>query len=45
MASRHYFLGDEVNFESIQLTLSVAEIYLRVHNEDMIEFLSQKDAE
>jgi len=36
---RHYFLGDEVIFESINLTLSVEEIYSRVLNEDMLEFL------
>jgi Uma2 family endonuclease len=41
--SKHYFLGDEVSFESIDLTLSVEDIYRRVHNEDMIEFLSQKN--
>ena len=39
--SKHYFLGDEITFESIDLTLSVEEIYLRVHNEDMIEYLNQ----
>jgi len=39
---RHYFLGDQVNFESINLTLSVEEIYSRVKNEDMLEFLAQK---
>ena len=33
--SSHYFLGDEVYFESIDLTLSVADIYARVNNEDM----------
>ena len=40
---KHYFLGDEVTFQSIDLTLLVEDIYLRVHNEDMIEFLSQKE--
>jgi Uma2 family endonuclease len=40
--SKHYFLGDEVTLEAIDLTLSVEEIYLRVHNEDVIEFLNQK---
>ncbi len=39
---KHYFLGDEIHFESIDLTLSVEDIYLRVHNEEMLEFLSQK---
>ncbi len=40
---KHYFLGDEVSFESIELTLFVEEIYHRVHNEDMIEFLNMKN--
>jgi len=40
---RHYFLGDQVNFESINLTLPVEEIYSRVKNEDMLEFLAQKN--
>jgi len=39
---KHYFLGDEVFFESIDLILSVEEIYSRVHNEDMLEFLKAK---
>ena len=38
---RHYFLGDQVHFESINLPLSVEEIYSRVKNEDMLEFLAQ----
>lgn len=33
-----YFLDDTVTFDSIGLTLSVAEIYDRVENEDMNEF-------
>jgi len=37
---KHYFLGDEVTFESIGLTLSVEEIYRRVQNEDMADFLN-----
>lgn len=37
---RHYVLGDQVHFESIDLTLSVAEIYERVQNEDMTAFLA-----
>lgn len=39
---RHYFLGDDITFEAIGLTLPVEEIYARVHNEDMVEFLSLK---
>lgn len=36
-----YFLGDEVTFESIGLTLSVADIYQRVENEEMQEYWQQ----
>lgn len=37
--SEHYFLDDEVFFKSIDLHLSVAEIYERVENSDMQLFL------
>lgn len=37
---KHYFLGDLITFTSIGLTLPVAEIYHRVQNEDMLEFLA-----
>ena len=40
---KHYFLGDEVTFKSIELTLTVEEVYHRVNNEDMIEFLNKKN--
>lgn len=40
--SKHYFLGDDISFESIGLTLSVEAIYDRVYNEDMLEFLAVK---
>jgi Uma2 family endonuclease len=40
--SRHYFMGDDVTFESIGLILSVEEIYHRVKNEDVTEYLNQK---
>lgn len=42
--SEHYFLGDEVRFESIDLTVPVEIIYSRVANEEMTEFLAQKMA-
>ena len=42
---KHYFLGDDITFEAIGLTLSVEEIYLRVNNEDMTEFLSKQAEE
>lgn len=41
---RHYALGDEIYFESIDLTLSVAEIYYRVTNKDMTAFLANEQA-
>lgn len=37
--SAHYFLGDEAVFESLDLKIAVEEIYRRVMNEDMQEFL------
>lgn len=40
--SEYYFLGDSVAFESIGLTLTVEEIYDRVDNRDMNEFLEKK---
>jgi Uma2 family endonuclease len=40
--SNHYFLGDEVRFESIDLTLPVSEIYRWVENEDMVAFLAEQ---
>ena len=39
---KHYYLGDDVSFESIDLRLSVEAIYQRVHNEDMLEYLVAK---
>lgn len=40
--SEHYFLGDEVFFESLDLKLPVEEIYSRVDNDDMQAFLQNK---
>ena len=39
---RHYFLGDEITFESIDLSLAVEDIYSRVNNSDMNDFLASK---
>jgi Uma2 family endonuclease len=38
--SHHYFLGDDVTFDSVGLVLSVADIYQRVENEDVSSFLA-----
>ena len=37
--SSHYFMGDEVTFESLGLSLSVEDIYFRVDNDDVKSFL------
>lgn len=42
---RHYFLGDDITFESIALTLPVEDIYRRVQNQDVAAFLSEQAAE
>lgn len=39
--SHHYFLGDEVYFESLDFRLPVTEIYRRVDNDEMREFLQE----
>ncbi len=41
--SNHYFLGDEVRFDSVDLNLGVAEIYDRVENEDIRSFLYESN--
>ena len=40
--SSHYFLGDKVHFDSIDLTLTVEEIYHRIHNDNMHEYLEKQ---
>lgn len=40
----YYYLGEDVTFESISLTLPVAELYHRVDNEDMKTFLESQQA-
>ena len=40
--SNHYFLGDDVWFESLDFNLAVEEIYRRVENEDMAAFLQAR---
>ncbi len=37
----YYFLGDEVYFEALDFKLAVEEIYRRVDNEDMQDFLKK----
>jgi Uma2 family endonuclease len=40
--SRHYFMGDEVTFEAVGLTLPVEAIYHRVENDDVRTFLAEQ---
>lgn len=39
--AEHYFLGDNFNLESIGLTVNVTDLYHRVDNEDMRDYLQQ----
>lgn len=41
-AVEKYFLGDAITFESLGLTLPVEELYDRVQNEEMSEWLAEK---
>lgn len=41
----YFYLGDEVSFVSLGLTLPVEALYERVQNEDMLEWLEQKTGE
>ena len=38
--SHHYFMGDNVTFDSLGLTLSVTDIYERVENDDVSTFVA-----
>jgi Uma2 family endonuclease len=42
--SRHYFLGDQFTLESISLSLSVEEIYHRVNNDNVMNYLQEQQA-
>ena len=37
-----YYLGDDITFHSIDLTISVEDIYDRVKNEDVVTWLEKK---
>ncbi len=39
----YYYLGDEVPFYSLGLTIAVEEIYYQVNNEDVTNFLQEKN--
>ena len=39
--AEHFFLGDSIYLDSIDLNVDVAELYRRVINEDMLDYLQQ----
>ncbi len=39
--AEHYFLGDSIHFASINWSVGVADLYHRVNNEDMRDYLQQ----
>jgi Uma2 family endonuclease len=41
--STAYFLGDTINFESIETLISVEDIYYQIKNDDMTNFLIEKE--
>ena len=41
--SNHYFLGDDVWFESLDFNLAVEEIYRWVENEELAAFLQARE--
>ena len=40
--SMYYYIDDDITFTSIDLTLPVLELYQRVENEDMREFMANQ---
>lgn len=43
--SSYYFLGDEVRFESMDLTLPILEIYARVENKELQAFFVKQETQ
>jgi len=41
--STHYFMGETIKLESINFTLAVEDIYYRVENKDVIDFMIEKN--
>jgi len=42
---QYYYLGDEITFESLDLTIPVEELYYQVNNEEMQTFLAKNQTE
>ncbi len=43
--SNFYFLGNSITFESIDVTLSVEDIYYQVDNDNIVDYLKKKEQE
>lgn len=43
--SERFYLGDSVYFDAIDLTIDVSEIYDRVDNDDMLDYLSKSSGQ
>ncbi|NQZ33768.1 MAG: Uma2 family endonuclease [Oceanospirillaceae bacterium] len=43
--STHYFLGDQIHLDSVAVKLDVEEIYARVKNQDMLEWVEARKLE
>jgi Uma2 family endonuclease len=39
--AEHFFLGDSIHFESINFSVKIVDLYHRVNNEDMQDYLQQ----
>ena len=42
--SFYYYLGDDITFSSLGITVPVEDIYYQVNNEDVLDFLREKSA-
>jgi len=42
--SFYYYLGDEITFSSLGVTVLVEDIYYQVNNDDVLDFLREKSA-
>ena len=40
-----YFLGDEITFDSIDVTLSVEDIYYQIESEEIVTYLEEKNVQ
>ena len=44
MAVFYYYLGDEITFSSLGVTVLVEDIYYQVNNQDVLDFFREKSA-